>query len=74
MTGGAHLLARRKEGQRWLEAGALSYDGGKNRVGHRRSTQACQAGCGRQQPGKEWAGMAAWAGWANFHREKSKWF
>jgi hypothetical protein len=55
MTGGAHLSARRGE------AGALSCDGGGNRVGRQRSTQACWAGRGRQQPRKEWASVAGWA-------------
>jgi hypothetical protein len=55
MIGGAHLSARRGE------AGALSCDGGRNRVGRRRSTQACWAGRGRQQPRKEWASVAGWA-------------
>jgi hypothetical protein len=34
MTGGAHLSARRGEGQRQLSAGALSCGGGGNRAGH----------------------------------------
>jgi hypothetical protein len=44
MIGGVHLSARRGEGQRRLEAGALSYDGGGNRAGRRCSMQACWAG------------------------------
>jgi hypothetical protein len=43
MTGGPHLSARREEGYRRLETGALSCDGGRNRAGHRCSTQACWA-------------------------------
>jgi hypothetical protein len=52
MTGGAHLSARRRE------AGALSRDGDGNWVGRRCNTQACWAGRGRWQPGKECAGAA----------------
>jgi hypothetical protein len=74
MIGGTHLSARHGEGQRRLEVGALSCDGGRNRVGRQCRTLACWAGQGRRQPGKEWAGVVAWAGWANLHREKSKWF
>jgi hypothetical protein len=33
MIGGAHLSARRGEGQRQLEGMALSSDGGENRAG-----------------------------------------
>jgi hypothetical protein len=40
MIGGAHLSARRGAGQRRLEAVALSYDGGRNWAGHRRSMRA----------------------------------
>jgi hypothetical protein len=47
MTGGAHLSTRRGDRQRQLMAGALSYGGGKNRVGHQRSTQTSWTGRGR---------------------------
>jgi hypothetical protein len=36
MTGGAHMLARRGEGQRQLNVGVLSYGGGRNRARCRR--------------------------------------
>jgi hypothetical protein len=39
-----------------------------------RSRRDYWAGRRRRQPEKEWAGAASWAGWANFHREKSKGF
>jgi hypothetical protein len=51
MTCGAHLSARRGE------ARALSYDGGGNWAGRRRSTRAC------------WAGAV---GWANSIGKKKK--
>jgi hypothetical protein len=63
MIGGAHLLARRDE------AGAPSYDGGKNWVRRWRSTWSCCAERGRWLPGKEWAGTA---GWANSVGKKKK--
>jgi hypothetical protein len=44
MGGGANLSARCGMGQRRLEVGALSYDGGGNQAGHRRSTRACWTG------------------------------
>jgi hypothetical protein len=34
MIGGAHLSAGCQVGRRRPEAGALSYDGGRNRAGH----------------------------------------
>jgi hypothetical protein len=36
MTGVAHLSAGHREGRRRPEAGALSYDGGRNRAGRHR--------------------------------------
>jgi hypothetical protein len=44
MTSGAHLSPRREEGQRRLEAVALSCDGGGNPAGHRRSPQTYWVG------------------------------
>jgi hypothetical protein len=46
MTGGAHLSARRGEGQWWLEAGVLSCDGGGNQPG-------ADAARGPAEPGEE---------------------
>jgi hypothetical protein len=44
MTGGAHLSARRGEGQRQLSVGMFSCGGGGNRVGRRQSARAYWAG------------------------------
>jgi hypothetical protein len=62
MTGGAHLSARREEGQRRLEVGALSCDGGRNRVGRQRSTWDCWAGEDGGSP--RMSGPAWWPGLA----------
>jgi hypothetical protein len=63
MTGGANLSAWSRE------AGALSYDGGENRAGHRCNTWASWARRVRRQPRKEWASAA---GWANSIGKKKK--
>jgi hypothetical protein len=51
MIGGAHLLARRGEGQRRLEAMVLSWDGGGNRA----RKAAAHEGVGRHD-GLGWLG------------------